>query len=308
MKTRWTLWLSAALMVIVAASCLATFPPGGYGPDQDERWDQGGRVVSLAAELERRASDAARSVSDLLLDRSGALADDQIAALYAAEGFAASSRLFLRLTERGSGYASRISSRTGLERAYRYLARNFNELEDAARRVGIQPYALGDCVSILRRMEAELGGGVIVDDYVDRGRAAEEEWDGKYAKGRGVEVFLIERRGTGDFVRRPFKNLESLFKYNYDRDRGKNPWGFTADIPSNTLERMRKGAMIERTFEGQMLIETGTLPNRSVYLIRGGQRHGLTRPELVARYGGWGKVFEVPRDVIDAYTEGEPIK
>jgi hypothetical protein len=157
-------------------------------------------------------------------------------------------------------------------------------------------------------METEFGGGAMVDDYGERGRAAEEEWDGKYAKGRGAEVFLIERRGTGDFVRRPFKNLESLFKYNYDRDRGKNPWGYTAEVPTNRLERMRQGTMIERTFEGQMLIESGTLPNRSVYLIRGGQRHGLTRPELVTRYGGWGKVFEVPRDVIDAYPEGEAIK
>jgi hypothetical protein len=235
MKTRWTFWLPAVLAVLVSASCLATFPPGGYSPGPDERWDQGGRLVSLAVELERRASDAAQSVSDLLLDRGETLGDEQITALYAAEGFAASSRLFLRLTERGSGYGARMSYRTGLERAYRYLSRDFNELEDAARRVGIQPYALGDCLSILRRMDTELGGGVIVNDNVDRGRAAEEEWDGQYAKGRDVEVFLIERRGTGDFVRRPFKNLESLFKYNYDRDRGKNPWGFVAEIPANAL-------------------------------------------------------------------------
>jgi len=307
MNIRRTFWLPAVLAVLASSACLAAFPPGGYGPDPNERWDQGGRVVSLAAELERRASDAARSVSDLLLDRSGSLADDQIAALYAAEGFAASSRLFLRLTERGSGYSARMSYRTGLERAYQYLSRDFNELEDAARRVGIQPYALGDCVSILRRLEAEFGG-VVVNDNVGRERLAEEEWDGKYVKGRDAAVYLIERRGTGDFVRRPFKNLESLFKFNYDRDRGKNPWGFVADIPANTLERMRKGAMIERTFEGSMIIEQGTLPNRSVYLIRGGQRHGLTKPELVARYGGWGKVYEVPREVIDAYPEGEPIK
>jgi hypothetical protein len=29
--------------------------------------------------------------------------------------------------------------------------------------------------------------------------------------------------------------------------------------------------------------------------------------DLVNRLGGWNRVFEVPREVIDAYEEGEPI-
>jgi hypothetical protein len=315
MKMRFAILGLLIFMVSVSAACLATFPSGGgYGSDPVERWDRSDRLVELAAELERRAVDVARSVSDQMIDRGGSLSDDQIAVLFASEGFSSASRLFLRLTERGGGYTARVSSRSGLERAYRYLARDFNNLEAAARRAGIQPYALSDCASILRRMDSVIGGGGLIDDvnrdgdYTDRNRREQEDWNGKYVKGRDAAVFLIERRGTGDFIRRPFKNLESLFKYNYDLDRGKNPWGFVAEVPANTLDRMRKGALIERTFEGLMIIEPETRPNRPVYLIRGGKRHGLSRPELVARYGGWGKVYEVPREVIDAYPEGEVIK
>jgi hypothetical protein len=34
----------------------------------------------------------------------------------------------------------------------------------------------------------------------------------------------------------------------------------------------------------------------------------MKRLELVSRYGGWGKVYEVPRDVLDGYADGEPIR
>jgi hypothetical protein len=70
---------------------------------------------------------------------------------------------------------------------------------------------------------------------------------------------------------------------------------------------MRTGDLIERSFEGMMVIEPGTLPNRSVYLIQGGKKRGLTKAELVLRYGGWKKVYEIPKEIINAYPDGEPI-
>jgi hypothetical protein len=60
-------------------------------------------------------------------------------------------------------------------------------------------------------------------------------------------------------------------------------------------------------FEGKLIIEQSSRANRGVYLIEHGRKRGLTRPELVDRFGGWSRVYEVPRDVIDAYPEGEPI-
>ena len=318
MKTRTA--LAGVLIPVLAMSiaCLTGFPtPGGYGTVPDERWEQNSRLVQLAAELDRRADDVVRIVSGDLLDRGGTLNDDEIAVLFASEGFSSAARLFSRLTERGSGYAARGSSRSVLNRSFRYLVREFNVLDSAVRRTGIRNYILADCDSTLRRVDDALGGSGYLDE-IDRnraeygpdvvGREEMQDWNGKYAKGRGAAVYLIESRGAGEFIRRPFKNLESLFKYNYDRDRGKNPWGYVAEIPIPTLERMRQGTMIDRTFEGAMIIEPETRPNRPVYLIRGGKKLPLSRADLVARYGGWSKVFEVPREVIDAYPEGETIK
>jgi len=170
MKMRFAILDVLILSVSVSAACLATFPPGnGTDSDPVERLDQGGRLVALAADLERRAVDFARSASDQIIDRGGTLMDDQIAVLFASEGFAASSRLFLRMTERGSGYTARMSSRSGLDRAYRYLNRDFNNLEETAGRAGIRLYALSECASILRRLNAEIGGSGFVDDF-DRDR------------------------------------------------------------------------------------------------------------------------------------------
>jgi len=48
--------------------------------------------------------------------------------------------------------------------------------------------------------------------------------------------------------------------------------------------------------------------NAAIYLIRDGQRHPLARPEVVERLGGWGKVFEVPLEVIASYEDGDIIE
>jgi hypothetical protein len=121
-------------------------------------------------------------------------------------------------------------------------------------------------------------------------------------------VYLIERRGPGDYVRRAFKNLESLFRYNYDQDRGKDPWQHLVEVSYETLEKMEEVEMVDLTFEGKLVIEMSERPNRTVYLIKEGKKCGIASPSVLQRYGGWSRVYEVPADVIFAYPDGEAIR
>ena len=108
-------------------------------------------------------------------------------------------------------------------------------------------------------------------------------------------------------MRRAFRNLESLYRYNYDRNRGRDPWQHLVEVPEETLERMAEGEPLVLTFEGRLVIEQSKRTNRPVYLIENGKKRGLTSPRVVERLGGWGKVFEVPVEVVAAYPEGEPV-
>ena len=310
MKIKSLLVPIVAAAVAVSAACLASSPStGGYDVEPAQRYDQSNQLVDLAQNLAERAAGIAETMEDQIDDRYGSWSDNQLEALFASENFAAASRAFYRLAGR-VGYGSRYSVRSGLERAYRYLIRAYDDLESASRG-GVRTNALSDCASILRRIERELGGSgnrtFEDEDRVERDQLQENDWDGNYVKGRDATVYLIERRGAGEFVRRPFKNLESLFKYNYDQDRGDNPWGHVAEVPAETLNRMRTADPIDRSFEGLMVVEPGTLPNRPVFLIQGGKKRGLTKADLVLRYGGWKKVFEIPKEIIAAYPDGEPI-
>ncbi len=310
MKIKLLLVPIVAAAAVLSAACLASFPSArGYDYEPVQRWDEPGRLVDLARNLAERAAEIAESMEDQIDNRYGSWSDNKIEALFASENFAAAGRAFHRLAEK-AGYGSRYSERSGLVRAYRYLIRAYDDLESAARG-GVRIYALSDCASILRRIERELNGGgnrtFEGENRVERDQLQENDWDGNYVKGRDATVYLIERRGAGEFVRRPFKNLESLFKYNYDQDRGDNPWGHVAEVPVETLNRMRTGDSIDRSFEGLMVVEPGTLPNRPVFLIQGGKKRGLTKADLVLRYGGWKKVFEIPKEIIAAYPDGEPI-
>lgn len=109
-------------------------------------------------------------------------------------------------------------------------------------------------------------------------------------------------------MRRPFRNLESLFRFNYDQNRGKDPWQHLVEVSYQTLERMEEREMVDLTFEGYLVIEMGDRPNRPVYLIKDGKKCGITSPRVLQRYGGWSKVYEVPADVINTYPDGEAIK
>ena len=257
-------------------------------------------VADIAAELVRQAETLAGQSFEHFRGRNGTISDKEQAVLFKSEAFAASCRLFLRLSGSSSDYFPAENLRTNVYNAFLYLAASFGELEAEMKRGGVAPYGLGDCRRLLNRMEQEFRRWPDADNLA--------YLDGKYVKARDATVYLIERKALGRYERRPFKSLESLFRYNYDARRGKDPWAFLVEVSEETLEKMRTGAMIELTFEGRMIIEQGTRANRPVYLIENGRRRGLTRPQLVDKFGGWGRVFEVPREVVAAYPEGEPIQ
>ncbi len=257
------------------------------------------RVYDLGLELERQATSLAQESFDRFRGWNGTISDQEQAILFKSEAFAASCRLFLKLTETSSEYYRADNARTNIYSAFTFLARSFSELEAEMQRGGARPYALAGCRKILAQMERSFG------DWPDPSNLA--YLDQKYVKAANATVYLIEKRGLADFIRRPFKDLESLFRYNYDRNRGKNPWEYFVEVSEETLRKMRVEAPIDLTFEGRMIIEQSTRPNRPVYLIENGKRRPITNASIVERRGGWGRVFEVPREVIDSYEEGAVI-
>ncbi len=261
--------------------------------------DRRGVIYDLGMELERLSTSLAQESFDHFKGWNGTISDQEQAILFKSEAFAASCRLFLRLTEARSGYYRDDFLRTNIYNAFTYLAGSFSDAEEEMRKGGVIPYALSDCRKILSRMEREFSQWPAADNlaYLDQ----------RYVKARDATVYLIERSGIGNYVRLPFKNLESLWRHNYDRNRGKDPWKYLVEVSYNTLDKMRKGRMIDLTFEGRMVIEQSARRDRPVYLIEGGKKRGLTRADLVNRYGGWSKVYEVPREVIDSYPDGDPI-
>lgn len=261
--------------------------------------DNRSSIYSLGLELERKATELAQGSFDHFKGWSGTISDQEQAILFKSEAFSASCRLFLRLAETRSDYFRQDFLRTNLYNAFIYLVSAFRGLEEEMRRGGIMPYALSDCRKILDRMDYEFSKWPSVDNLSFLHQ--------KYVKARNATVYMIERRGTGVYVRHAFKNLESLFRYNYDLKRERDPWKYLVEVPSDTLEKMEEGEMIDLTFEGMMVIEKSNRSNRPVYLIRDGQKHGLTSPNVVQRLGGWSKVFEIPREIIIGYPEGDPI-
>ncbi len=266
----------------------------GYAPPQRSR------IYDLGTELERQATALAQESFDHFRDWNGTISDQEQAILFKSEAFAASCRLFLKLTESQSDFFRTEYLRTNAFSAFTFLASSFNELEQEMRRGNVMPYALSDCRKILSRLEREFAAWPDADNlaYLDQ----------KYVKARDAAVYLIERKSIGQYIRRPFKNLESVFRYNYDRKRGKNPWEHLVQVSFDTLEKMKQGPPIDLTFEGAMIIEASNRKDRPVYLIEGGKKRPLARVEIVQKLGGWGKVFDVPREVIDGYPEGELIE
>lgn len=257
-------------------------------------------IYRLGLELEKQASYLAQNSYEHFKGWSGTISDQEQSVLFKSEAFAASCRLFLRLTEERSSYFRNGFLRTNLYNAFIYLVNSYRELEKEMKRTEIQPYALSDCRRILDRMDYEFSKWPSPDNlaYLHQ----------KYVKARDATVYMIEREGPGVYIRHAFRNLESIYRYNYDQKRGKNPWDYVVEISYDTLDKMEEGTMIDLNFEGYMIIEQSDRANRPVYLIQNGKKRGVTSPQVLNRYGGWGNVYEVPAEVIDKYSEGEPIK
>ncbi|MGD2295102.1 MAG: hypothetical protein PVF22_04625 [Candidatus Aminicenantes bacterium] len=263
--------------------------------------DRRAEIYRIGLDLEKAATYLAESSFEHFRGWDGTISDEEQAVLFKSEAFAASCRLFLKLAERDSDYFSRSHLRTNIYNAYLYLTEAFDELQKEMRRTGIQPYALRDARNMLERMDYEFSRWPSADNlaYLHR----------KYVKARDATVYMIERRGPGQYVLHRFKNLESLFRYNYDLKRGKNPWDFLVEVDQKTLDKMGEGPMIDLNFEGYLIIEQSTRSNRAVYLIENGKKRGITSPRIITqRFGGWDNVYEVPVEVIRKYPEGDPIK
>jgi len=286
MKHR-NLWVFVVFWAMVASLAAFVFADGR------------GNVYNLGLELEKRAVELSESNLEHFKGWNGEVSDEEQAVLFKSESFLASCRLFLRLTEERSDYFRSGYLRTNLYNAFTYLARSFRDLEDEMKKAGILPYALSDCRKILNGMDNEFAKWPSADNlsYLHQ----------KYVKARDATVYMIERRSAGVYVRHAFKDLGSIYRYNYELNRGKDPWKFLVEVPADTLEKMEPGDMIGLDFESWLIIEQGTRPNRPVYLIEGGKKRGITSPQVLQRFGGWGRVYEVPFEVIRSYLDGAPI-
>jgi len=149
--------------------------------------DRRGQIFNLGMELAEKANYLAQSSYDQFEGWDGTISDQEQAVLFESEGFAASCRLFVKLTEARSGYFKTTHLRTNLYNAFAYLVRSFRSLEREMRTVGVMPYALRDCARILERIEREFSQWPSVDNlaYLHQ----------KYVKARDATVYMIERRG-----------------------------------------------------------------------------------------------------------------
>ena len=257
-------------------------------------------ICRLGIELERQATYLAQSSYEHFKGWNGEISDQEQAILFKSESFAASCRLFLKIAEDRSNYFRAGYLRTNLYNAFIYLSSSFNDLVEEMRRGSVMPYSLSDCREILENMEYEFSEWPAADNlaYLHQ----------RYVKARDATVYMIERRGIGVYIRRPFKNLESLYRFNYDLNRGKDPWKYLVEVSYDTLEKMDKGSMIDLTFEGYLIIQLGRPRGSGVYLIEEGKKRGITSPSVLRRFGGWDNVFEVPIEVIKKYPDGEDIR
>ena len=262
--------------------------------------DRRAQLSNLAQGLEQQATRLAQSNYEHFKGWNQTISDQEQAVLFESEAFASSCRLFLKLTSEQSGYFRSGYLRTSLFNAFIFLTNAFDELNKEMQKAGVIPYEMRDIKRTLERMDYEFSYWPAPDNlaYLHQ----------KYVKARDASVYMIERKGPGKYILHAFKNLESIFRFNYDLNRGKDPWKYLDEVPYDTLNKMEEGPMIDRSFEGLLVIENSTRPNRSVYLIERGKKRGITSPRVLERYGGWSKVFEIPAEIIAAYQEGEPIR
>ena len=304
---RKSILFSLFAAALLTAACIPVPVPGpdngpGVGPDVGVPSGPGGRgsTARLSAELADRAEALSRSSYEHFKGWNGRISDDEQAVLFKSEEFSAAARLFARLADESSDFFRPDTLHTNLYNAFLYLAAAFRQLSSQLGTGRVELPGLDDCRRLVDRLDREFRSWP-----EDESLAA---LDGKYVKARDATVFLIASESAGRFVRRPFKNLESLFRYNYDQKRGKNPWDHFVEVSEATLGKMSRGRMIDLNFDGCLVMEQNARKGSPVYLVEGGTKRGLSRVELVSRYGGWGKVYEIPRDILNGYADGEPIR
>jgi hypothetical protein len=249
-------------------------------------------IQELGDKLAQQAADLAQSSFERFKGWKGEITDQEQAILFKSESFAASCRLFLRLSEETTGSDS---LRTNLFNAYTFLARSFRELEK-----DFQSYALNDCRETLNDLDSAFESWPARDNlaYLHQ----------KFVQASDQTVFLIERLQPGEYLRRPFASLESLFRYNYLQKRSKDPWKYRVQVDGSTLDKMARGEPIALTFDRCLIMDMIESPNRPVFLIEKNNKRPITSPAVLDRLGGWKKVFEVPAGVIESYPLGQPVE
>lgn len=249
-------------------------------------------IQELGDKLTQQAAYLAQSSFDHFKGWKGEITDQEQAILFKSEAFTASSRLFLRLSEETVGSDS---LRTNLFNAYAFLVRSFRELEK-----DFQSYTLNDCRKTLNDLDRAFECWPASDNlaYLHL----------KFVQSSDQTVYLIERRQTGEYLRRPFVSLESLFRYNYLQKRSKDPWKYRVQVDESTLEKMASGEPIALTFNGCLIMDLIEYPNRPVFLIENNKKRPISSPAVLNRFGGWKVVFEVPAPVIESYPLGQPVE
>lgn len=249
-------------------------------------------IRELGDKLTQQAAYLAQSNFDHFKGWKSEITDQEQAVLFKSEAFAASCRLFLRLCEETVGSDS---LRTNLFNAYTFLARSFRELEKDFR-----SYALDDCRETLKDLERAFQRWPAADNlaYLHL----------KFVQASDQTIYLIERRQPGEYLRRPFVSLESLFRYNYLQKRSEDPWKYRIQVDESILEKMPNGEPITLTFNGCLIMNTIESPNRPVFFIENNKKRPLSSPSALDRFGGWKAVFKVPAQVIESYPLGEPVE
>ncbi|MCX6558159.1 MAG: hypothetical protein NTW95_12150 [Candidatus Aminicenantes bacterium] len=251
-------------------------------------------IRELGDKLAQQAAYLSQSSFEHFKGWKGEISDSEQAILFKSEAFAASCRLFLRLSEENEGFFGNDNLRTNLFNAFTFLVRSFRELEK-----DFQSSALNDCRETLNELERAFSRWPAQDNlaYLHQ----------KFVQAHDQTVYLIERVGIGEYVRRPIASLESLYRFNFLLNRSKDPWKYRVEIERSTLEKMAAGAPIALTFNNCLVMDMNEYPNRPVFLIENGIKRPLSSPAALPRFGGWKAVFEVPASVIESYPLGEPI-
>jgi hypothetical protein len=257
-------------------------------------------ILKLNGELKAKAMIIAQKSYEHFKGWDGRITEKEQKILFSSASFIASVDLFGKLVAESESFYTRDYLTTNIYNAFKYVADYFYQLKEDMYSLRISPYELREAEYILNDMEREFSSWRSSNNLA--------YLNGYYVKGSGDTVYLIRRVAVGQYEKRAFANLESIFAYTYFTRRKKNPWKFLKRISLKTLSTIPEGEKIEYTFEGKMIIEKAKRANRPVYLIKNGKKHALTSPAVVERYGGWKKVYEVPSGIISKYPTGEEIE